>query len=205
MADWYYHRSEQTYGPVQESSIQSWIGSGFLAPDDSVWTEGMDEWQSVSEHNLGHDTIPNPVGAQPTSHVRSVYAAFHWRAIALFIDSFIMGTVLTLFFFERLKDLTPGTIMEDPTFSIAAIVSSIVYHSLWEASSWQASPGKRICRLRVVALDGTRISLPRALLRQIGKLASEFLFCFGFLMALFTPRRQTLHDLLARCLVVRNL
>lgn len=211
MAEWYYHKGERTLGPVQETSINAWIETGFLAPDDFVWAEGMSGWTLVSDFDpsvpslsASPSSLPEPIGAKPTSRVHTIYAAFHWRALALFVDSFIIGSLLTIFFYDRLQGLDPAAIMEDRMFSVTAIVASIVYHSLWEASLWQASPGKRLCRLQVVALDGSRLSLPRAALRQLGKLASQILL-LGYLMALFTPRRQALHDWLARCLVVRRL
>ncbi len=77
------------------------------------------------------------------------------------------------------------------------------YFALLESSRWQATIGKRVCRLRVTGLDGGRISLPRAIGRYFAKFLSALILCIGFLMVGWTRRKQGLHDILAETLVVR--
>ncbi|MCG8347540.1 MAG: RDD family protein [Chloroflexales bacterium] len=101
------------------------------------------------------------------------------------------------------------------------------YFALFESSSWQATPGKRLLRLKVTDLDGGRIGLGRALLRAIVLLipfevnhvvlfradftgsAPSGLTLGGFALvwlllavylatALLNRRGQSIHDLVAR-------
>ncbi len=79
-----------------------------------------------------------------------------------------------------------------------------VYFTVFESSSMQASPGKWLLGLRVTDLDGRRISLLRASTRYLGKCVSAVLLLLGFVMVAFHRRKQGLHDVLARTLVMRG-
>lgn len=74
-----------------------------------------------------------------------------------------------------------------------------------ESSAWQATLGKKILGLKVTDLAGNRISFARASGRFFGKILSGMILGIGFLMAGFTERKQALHDILAGCLVLRQL
>jgi len=89
--------------------------------------------------------------------------------------------------------------------NLAGLMASWLYWALFESSAWQATLGKRMVGIRVTDLQGQRISLARASGRFFGKLLSAFSLLVGFAMAGFTEKKQALHDLLAGCLVVRNI
>jgi uncharacterized RDD family membrane protein YckC len=80
-----------------------------------------------------------------------------------------------------------------------------IYYAALESSSWQATLGKKILGLRVTDLAGNRISFARASGRFFGMILSSMILGIGFLMAGFTARKQALHDILAGCLVLRQL
>jgi uncharacterized RDD family membrane protein YckC len=82
---------------------------------------------------------------------------------------------------------------------------SWIYYASMESSSWQATLGKKILGLRVTDLAGNRITFARASGRFFGKILSGMILGIGFLMAGFTARKQALHDILAGCLVLRQL
>ncbi len=86
---------------------------------------------------------------------------------------------------------------------LIGLLLPIAYFTLLESSPLQASLGKYLCRLRVTRLDGSRISLPRALGRYLGKFVSALILGVGFLMIAWTLRKQGLHDIMAGTLVVR--
>jgi uncharacterized RDD family membrane protein YckC len=83
------------------------------------------------------------------------------------------------------------------------IALGCVYYTFFESSNWQATPGKRILRLYVTDLNGQRITLGRAFVRNIARQISGFLF-IGYVMAGLTEKKQALHDMIAGCLVVRK-
>lgn len=84
------------------------------------------------------------------------------------------------------------------------VVMTWLYYTLAEASRWQGTVGKLALGIKVTDEAGARISWPRANARYWAKLLSFLIGAGGFLMIAFTQRRQGLHDLLARTLVVRR-
>jgi uncharacterized RDD family membrane protein YckC len=82
------------------------------------------------------------------------------------------------------------------------VVLNFVYYAWFESSKTGATPGKKLMRIRVVNTNGERITFLRALLRRVGKTVSGLVLYLGFLMILFTERRQALHDVIAGTLVV---
>jgi uncharacterized RDD family membrane protein YckC len=79
-----------------------------------------------------------------------------------------------------------------------------LYYAISESSNWQASPGKLILGLKVVDTNFQKISFARASGRHFAKLLSLLCLGFGYLMPLFTERKQALHDLVANCVIVKN-
>ena len=88
---------------------------------------------------------------------------------------------------------------------LLALMLSWIYYASLESSSWQATLGKKLLGLKVTDLAGNRITFARASGRFFGKILSGMILGIGFLMAGFTARKQALHDILAGCLVLRQL
>jgi uncharacterized RDD family membrane protein YckC len=63
---------------------------------------------------------------------------------------------------------------------------------------------KKAMGIKVVDLQGNRISFPRAFGRFFATYLSGIILGIGYLMALFTGKRQTLHDMIASTLVVKE-
>ena len=58
--------------------------------------------------------------------------------------------------------------------------------------------------IKVTSTNGQRISFLNATGRFFGKIISGMLFGFGYIMILFTEKKQGLHDLMAGTLVVKK-
>ena len=91
---------------------------------------------------------------------------------------------------------------------LTAIVSPLpltwLYFALQESGPRSATFGSRACHLRVMASAGGRFSFARASARHAGRYLSAGSFGLGLLLWFFTPRRQTLHDLVSGSVVVRD-
>jgi uncharacterized RDD family membrane protein YckC len=74
---------------------------------------------------------------------------------------------------------------------------SAIYFVGFEASPWQATPGKRAARLRVRATDGGEAGFARALLRHFAGAISWLLLNLGHAIAGWRRDRRALHDLIA--------
>jgi uncharacterized RDD family membrane protein YckC len=78
------------------------------------------------------------------------------------------------------------------------------YFALLESGSKQSTWGKRICGLVVTDLNGNRISFWRATGRYFSKILSAMIFLIGYLMILFTQKKQGLHDIIAGTLILNG-
>lgn len=120
------------------------------------------------------------------------YAGFWRRLGAIMIDGIMIAVVGLLF-----KVIGLYSVGLD-------ILLALLYTPFFEASELQATPGKALLDMRVVSLTGERITFKKAFIRYLVRIVSGLLICFGFLMMLFTEKKQTLHDLAAETLVVRG-
>jgi uncharacterized RDD family membrane protein YckC len=84
---------------------------------------------------------------------------------------------------------------------LAAVIIPWLYTAVQECSASQATLGKRLLTLKVTDLEGRRISFARASGRFFASLIPSF--GIGYCMALFTRRKQALHDIIAGCFVIR--
>ncbi len=117
-------------------------------------------------------------------------------------------------FFQRLvADLIDGIILVIVGGIIAAVLHtgveiiiipiSVAYFSLLEGGVSGQTIGKKAIRIRVVSLeDGQPIGYGRALLRDIARFLSEIPIFLGYLWMLWSPERQTWHDMIAKAVVV---
>ncbi len=161
------------------------------------------------------------------------YAGFWWRFLACVIDTVILQTVISQTvlsqIFLRITDFTLGLVLRpfvlavldrgisNPEviefcawwigFVIAFVIRAIVswpYSACFESSAWQATIGKKVCGLKVTDLRGNRLSFARATGRYFARYISALTCGVGYIMAAFTEKKQSLHDLMASTLVIRQ-
>jgi len=65
-----------------------------------------------------------------------------------------------------------------------------------------ATPGKMVCRLKVVSADGANITYGRAAGRALGQMLSAMICYIGFLMTPFDVQKRALHDHICNTRVV---
>lgn len=211
---WYYIKGGRQHGPVAELSIANWLKSGFLSADDLLWRSGMNDWVAVREiPEFGGQPSPPAGAGAPAPRAFKAYAGFWLRAAAYIIDSLLLGIVLAVYWMPRLPiEVADGDIQSmlqemqgRPDLMLSAFLLPILYFTILESSAWQASLGKKLLKLKVTDFNGLRIPWWRAALRRLlFDVLLRFTFGLGLVMAGFTPHKQGVHDLVARCLVVRE-
>lgn len=100
-----------------------------------------------------------------------------------------------------LADAITATVL--PPLLLAALLA-LAWFALFEASPWQATPGKRLLGLRVVDASGARIGPARAAARHLAGALSWLTLNLGHLLALAPPARQALHDRIAGTRVLQD-
>ncbi len=140
---------------------------------------------------------------------RAAYGGFWRRVAATLIDGVLIGVPQVV----AQALLSPQTMAPPPEPVLTAadgvwllinIVVAWLYWAGMHSSRYQATVGKMALGLRVADYYGERISFLRATGRHFAEFLSALIFGIGYLMVVFTRRRQALHDLMAETLVVRK-
>jgi len=84
------------------------------------------------------------------------------------------------------------------------VLLTFLYWPVLESTARRATLGKGLLGLVVADADGGRLSFMRSLLRNLAKIISSIPFGIGFLLAAFTGRKQALHDLITKAVVLRQ-
>jgi uncharacterized RDD family membrane protein YckC len=127
------------------------------------------------------------------------YAGFWARVAAYIVDSACVFAIFLLLAvaFSFLGEM--GVMIT----GVAVVLIQLLYWPVLESSTHQATFGKRMLGIRVEHADGGRTTFLRALGRNLAKIISSIPMALGFVMVAFTDRKQGLHDMIAKCVVVR--
>lgn len=133
------------------------------------------------------------------------YARFGKRFFATIIDWIFVGIIVGILLIPIDIVLVKAKVDFSTIRIIGYILAIIFYLSYYiesESSADQATLGKKMEGIIVTDLNGNRISEKRATIRFFAKIISFLPFCLGFIIAVFTPKKQALHDYIAGTLVV---
>jgi len=160
---------------------------------------------------------PTPTAGAAVSPGVVQYAGFWRRLGASVIDGLIIGAAQTviqiILMVAGVIDLDaleagPDSAEYARLMAVSYVLSGVmfviqmIYFALMESSSKQATLGKMVLGIVVTDVDGKRISLGRAIGRNLGKIVSSIILLIGYFMIAFTQKKQGLHDIMAGCLVV---
>ena len=141
------------------------------------------------------------------------FLAFGLDFVIVGLSTFIILTVVIGILVQMslpegasLRDATPQKVnpWTIAMLELGAFVAQWLYFAILESSRSQGTVGKIALRIKVTDMAGRRISFTKATERYFGKMFSGLLFFYGFVMILFTEKRQGLHDILVKTLVVKR-
>jgi uncharacterized RDD family membrane protein YckC len=116
------------------------------------------------------------------------YAGFWIRFLAYLIDAIILA-------------LLGGLLFGGGNEGWQGLISLAYIIGFW---TWKgATPGKMICKLRIVDTEGKPIKIQTVLLRVLGYLVSGIVLCIGFFWIGFDAKKQGWHDKIAKTFVVK--
>lgn len=157
------------------------------------------------------------------------YAGFWLRFAAYIIDQFVIGIAGFILFvpvilgviafgvvnFDGIDNFT-DLCASDALLMIGGIIGMILlailisvvmkwlYYALMESSKFGGTIGKMAVHIKVVDMQGNRITFGRATGRYFSRIITNMTFLIGYIIAGFTEKKQALHDLIASCLVVQK-
>jgi uncharacterized RDD family membrane protein YckC len=172
--------------------------------------------ESMSGSSPVLQAAPGAVGGARTLVDLSNYGSFLNRLLAIIIDGLIMvvGTVVpyVLIALALMAGRKPEPNSLSPLLSMGvgfalatlAIACLPVVYEVVMIGKRGATFGKAFRKLKVVRTNGEPVSMGRSVLRVIIKLFLSGILLIGYLMALFTEKKQALHDLMADTVVVHS-
>ncbi len=147
---------------------------------------------------------PPPTGAP--AHPATGYAGFWRRFAARIIDIIVvaLANIVITTIIAVAAGWEEGSNEGQLEITLVTIVISWLYYAGMHSSSYQATLGKMALGIAVTGYNGQQIGFWHASARWLAELASWLTLLVGFLMAAWTERKQTLHDMLASTLVVNR-
>jgi uncharacterized RDD family membrane protein YckC len=181
-------------GPYTQDEMNEFRRQGHLTSSIPIWPEGSPIPDSVKAL-----LTPNPftsVNSPLQQGSAQKYASFGDRFIAAFIDGLILtvGSWIITFSFHALG---LGFIS-----MMINICGAAVYEMYFLTRPEQATPGKKMMKLTVQMEDRSVLIMRAILVRHFCKYLSAMILFVGYLLALFTSKKQTLHDLIAKTVVL---
>lgn len=120
------------------------------------------------------------------------YSGFFRRLVANIIDSLILF----------IPSAFLGTSIQSIPSSLGfGLVMGLIYFTVFESSELKGSPGKALMKMVVLSESGERLTFKAAVIRYFCRYISMAILYIGFIMQLFTAKRQTLHDMLSESVV----
>jgi uncharacterized RDD family membrane protein YckC len=162
---------------------------------------------------MNNDTMQNEVK----------YAGFWIRFAAYMIDYLIIYSALALLIFPAAAILGFSIVLpsidgyneySDAYYIVPAIISfyiysnvislagSWLYFALMQSSKHQATVGKMAVGIKVTDSKHQRLTFARATGRYFSKIISSITLLVGYILAGFTFRKQSLHDMIANTYVI---
>ncbi len=156
------------------------------------------------------DLYQPPSAIQTGSLTGVPLASFMRRASALFIDTVLAGVSFGIIsavgavLASKLGLVTAEHIDIKFTFfgNWYSVVWLVLYFTLFTYFGHGQTPGKRLCRIRVVSIAHQHLNLWHSLERALGYGASTLEAGFGFFQYFIRKDRRTVHDRIAETIVI---
>src|SRR5215468_10939360 len=170
----------QRRGPYQEADILEAVELGTMRATDLLWVDGMREGVPIAD-------VLVQMGA------RGLRTRPPGTKVVDDLAELVLGNAEYAGFWVRLAAFLLDAL---------SLAASWFYFSFMESGPSGGTLGKRAFGLQVLSDRMARISFLRATVRWAARAISAAVLAIGYLMQPFTARKQALHDLVARTVVL---
>ena len=120
------------------------------------------------------------------------YSSFSRRAVAVILDAIVTQVPFLL------------TFGFDNSAAISALNFFIgVTYFVWMNGMYGATIGKMIMKIKIVKINGKKLSYSDAMVREISSYLSVLVLFLGYFNVLWDRKKQAWHDKIAKTVVVR--
>lgn len=127
------------------------------------------------------------------------------RFFSFIVDQFILSMIIMIFLYSTLEPYANDyqkLLMIIQRYTTLILIFNIIYEAVL-LSKYGVTPGKLLFKIYVTDYKtGNYMTLKKALLRSFIKYICGAFFYLGSLLAIFTPYKLTLHDMLVGTIVV---
>ena len=172
-----------------------------IKPDSFVRKPGMDDYKEAHEF----EELRQILGFKKQYTAPQYFAGFDLRMLALCIDWFIILAVTSILelIFALLFDDKMTTIIILGSGLLLMPILKFVYQITLE-NKQQATIGKKLMNIRVTNMNGLKPEFSEILIRNLAKILSTATFFFGYFYLFLNKKQQTLHDLMANTIVIKD-
>ncbi len=172
-----------------------------IRPETFVRKPGMDDYKEAHEFMELRELL----GFHFQQAVPQYFASFDQRLVAHVIDylCIISGYIIIGFVLYTFMELNALRIIMIAIIPFLALFK-LIYGSIAEATTKQATIGKRLMDIKVTDDAGQRLTLANSFGRNFAKIISNFTLGFGYLYCFLNKKQQCLHDLIAHTLVIKQ-
>ncbi len=164
---------------------------------------------------ISNNNSPLPPASNKSLSDDFVYGGFWWRFLAYLIDAIILsigywlvalvfGFNGWLFWGADYKYWAAAGVTIVVIYTVLTFIAPWLYYALMESSKFQGTIGKWALKMRVADEEGKQITFARATGRYFAKILSSLTLGIGYIMVAFTERKQGLHDILARTIILKS-
>ncbi|MES2808839.1 MAG: RDD family protein [Bacteroidota bacterium] len=130
-------------------------------------------------------------------------APFGSRIFAFIIDYFLVSMIILFILIKLGWIMLPTQPVMLPNAQMALLAQVFypvffVYNILFEISKLKATPGKMLCKIMVVDIDGQSLKLGNAIIKSLGVCLSLVIYALPFFSALFNEHRQAWYERIAK-------
>lgn len=167
-----------------------------------IRTPGMDDYKEAHEF----PELCALFGFHFQRSAPQYFAAFDQRLLAAVIDYFLVLLVyialLLVYFVIEIgqQERIAAAVMGLPLVPLL----KLIYSAISDATVHQGTAGKRLLRIKVTDMQGSRISTGKSFMRQLAKVLSVLPVFFGYLYAFLNKKGQCWHDIAMGTLVIKD-
>jgi uncharacterized RDD family membrane protein YckC len=227
---WYVLVDNRALGPHSGHDIKAMIDRGTIGRQTSLAKVGAQQWtligdvpafasllaRSSAASDRASPSRQMPTAASYANVQHGTHFAGFWIRVAaylidtvvqyivIFVVAVVIGIIIGLAAVRTGGGQTskPADSLITTVVILAELAIFLGYQAIFVSSSWQATPGKRLCGIHIVRVDGRRIGVGLAIGRHLATLLSALPFYIGFMMAGWTDQKKALHDLICGTRVV---
>lgn len=159
------------------------------------------------ENNIENNEVQHKTAEkQDNKGGQILYGGFWARLAAYFIDYIVVNMALMFLYMPFGFLLEYGGDFVEGVFGILLSLLSIVLgfgYYVYMTYKYQATLGKMAIGIKVLNDQGKKPTLSEVMMREVlGKIVSSLTLGIGYLIAAFTNKKQALHDMIGRTIVV---